>query len=312
MSTQGDSEYIKVKQEIKSDSDGCEGNTDLTRYWVTCPGGILKEVKAEHKPSISTILPDEDCGENYDQNERVQNGKKHSDVQEIQTNRNISSTSPRGLSLMRFRRPDSVLNNREQKTHKETKPLSGDPCGPSFTCSSSLDIHTNDIFSTRTECPKSSTRSDHPERPGRIHPSMTPFTCNVCGKSFRSPSHLKVHARTHIGVKPFTCTTCGKSFARNSHLTVHERLHTCVKPFTCATCGKSFAHTSSLKVHERIHTGVKPFSCPTCGRSFAHANSLKAHKRTHTGVKPFACDICGKSFIYSIDLKLHERTHTQL
>ena len=43
-STQGDSECFDIKQEIKSDPDGCGVNTDLTRYWVTCPGGILKEV----------------------------------------------------------------------------------------------------------------------------------------------------------------------------------------------------------------------------------------------------------------------------
>ena len=102
MSTQGDSEFIHVKQELKSDPGGYEVNTDLTRYWVTCPGGILKEVKAEHKPNVSAILPHDDCNENDDEKERVQSGKTHTNIQEIRTNWKISSTSTLGLPLMRL------------------------------------------------------------------------------------------------------------------------------------------------------------------------------------------------------------------
>ena len=206
-STQDASELIEVKQEIKSDRDGYRGKTDLTRCWVTCPGGLLKEVKAEH----TTILPDEDCGQDYDLKVRVQTGREHTDIQQTQTNWKISSNSQPGLPLMRFGYPDSFLNNREQKTHKETKPLSGDPCGMSFTCS---------------KCPKSSARSDQLELHGRVHSGMKHFTCDTCGKSFRSNSHLKEHERTHTGVKPFTCSTCGKSFARTSNLKVHKSTHT--------------------------------------------------------------------------------------
>ena len=198
--TQGDSEFSEVKQEIKSDRDGYGRNMDLTRYWVTCPGGVLKEVKAEHKPNVSAILPDDDCDEDDDEKERVQSEKTHSNIQEIRTNWKISSTSSRGLPLMRFRRPDSVLNNCDQETHKETKHLSCDPFVPSFTCSNSLDIHTNDIVYTRTECPKSPTRSDHPKVHRRVHSRMKQFTCDTCGKSFTSTTNLKIHERTHTGV----------------------------------------------------------------------------------------------------------------
>ena len=309
-STQGDSEFTEVKQEIKSDPGGCEGITDLTRYWVTCPGGILKEVKAEHKHSVSTILPDEDCGENYDQKERVQIGEKHTNIQEIRTGGRISPTSSSGLPLMRFIRPDSVVNDREQKTQTKTKPLLGDPRVPSSTCSSSLDTHTNDILYTRTECPKSSTRSDHPKVHRRVHSSMRQLLCGACGKSFRSPSHLKVHDRTHTGVKPFTCATCGKSFVNSSHLKRHEILHTGAKPFTCNICGKSFTDSSNLKVHKRTHLGVKLFICNICGKSFIDSSNLKVHERIHTGVKPFKCDSCGRQFAQSGQLKVHERTHT--
>ena len=148
MSTQDDSECIQIKQDIKSDHDGYGGNTDLTRYWVTCPGGILKEVKAEHKPDVSAILPDEDCGENDDQKERGQDVEMRTNVQQMHTNWKMSSNSSRGLPLIRCIRPDSVIINREQKTHKETKPLSS---VRSFTCSRSLDVHSNDILYTRTE-----------------------------------------------------------------------------------------------------------------------------------------------------------------
>ena len=183
-STQGDSKFIEVIQEIKSDRDRYGENTDLTRYWVTCPGGILKEVKAEHNPNVSMTLPNEDFSENDDHKELVQSGKKHTNIQEIRTNWKVSSTSSPGLPLMRLRRPDSVLNNREQKTHTQTKLLLDDPRVPSFTCFSSLGIHANDIFYTRTECPKSSTRYDNLEVHGRLNSSMKQCTCYTCGKSF--------------------------------------------------------------------------------------------------------------------------------
>ena len=309
ISTQGDSEFIEIKQEIKSDV--CGGNTDLTRYWVTCPGGILKEVKAEHKLNVSAILPYEDCSENDDQKERVQNGKKHTSIQEIRTNWKLSSTSPRGLPLMRFRRPDIVLNNHEQKTHNETRPLSGGPCVPSFTCSRSLGDHAYAIILySRPEFPKSSTRSDHLEVHGRVRSSMKQFNCDTCGKSCTGASYLKLHGRTHTGVKPCICDTCGKTFISSSQLKMHERTHTGVKPFTCDTCGKSFFSSSNLKVHERIHTGVKPFKCDSCGKQFVQSGQLKLHERTHTGLKPFTCDMCGKSFTESSNLKVHKRRHT--
>ena len=93
----------KVKQEMKSDCDGYGGDTVLTRNWVTCPGGILKEVKAEHMPDVSDILPVEDCRENVDHKEHVQSGKEHADVQEMQMSFKPCSTYARDLSLTLFR-----------------------------------------------------------------------------------------------------------------------------------------------------------------------------------------------------------------
>ena len=65
-STQFATDFTEIKQEMKSDRDGCGGNTNLTRHWVTCPGGVLKEVKAEHTSDVSDILPVEDCGDRRD------------------------------------------------------------------------------------------------------------------------------------------------------------------------------------------------------------------------------------------------------
>ena len=66
-STQDSIDVIGVKTEMKSDLDGDGGNTLLTRRWVTCPGGILKEVKAELTPNVSEILPLEHCTDNVDE-----------------------------------------------------------------------------------------------------------------------------------------------------------------------------------------------------------------------------------------------------
>ena len=293
-STQDASEFIEVKQEFKSDRGGYGGNMDLTRCWVTCPGGILKEVKAEHKPNVSAILPDEDCGENDDRKESVQNGKRHSKVQEIQINLKLSSNYPRGC--------------------KGVKPFIFEMCGKSIVDSSHIKIieenHTGVKLFTCDTCWKSFVTSSELKTHETIHAGVKPSSCDTCGKLFVTSSHLKIHERIHTCVKPFTCDTCGKSFVSPSQLLMHERTHTGVKPFNCVTCGKTFARTNNLKVHERTHTGLKPFNCVTCWKTFTRTNNLKVHERSHTGVKPFTCDICGKSFVDASNLKAHKRTHT--
>ena len=78
-STQDASDYIEVKREINSDGDRYVGNK--TRHWVTCPGGLLKEVKGEHAITCSEILPDQDRSENVDNTDQVQNVKNHINIE---------------------------------------------------------------------------------------------------------------------------------------------------------------------------------------------------------------------------------------
>ena len=261
-STQGNSELIEVKQEIKSDPDGCGGNTNLTRCWVTYPGGILKEVKAEHKSNVSAILPHEDCGDKDNQTERVQSGKKHSTVQEISLK---PSSNGKGVKTFTCDMCGKSFGYSSHfKVHKRTrtgvKPFTCSTCGKSFAHTNTLKVHE------------------------RIHSGVKPFTCNICGKSFVDSSNLKVHKRIHTGVKPFTCSTCGKSFAHTNTLKEHERIHSGVKPFKCDSCGKQFVQSSQLKVHERTHTGLKPFVTHVENHSQLQINSkcMKEHTRKFT------------------------------
>ena len=63
-------EMTDVKPEKKTEPDEYDGNSDETRHWIACPGGVLKEVKAEPNIGVSEILPLEDGSHNVDQKQR--------------------------------------------------------------------------------------------------------------------------------------------------------------------------------------------------------------------------------------------------
>ena len=256
-------EIDEVKPNKIAYPDEYSGNSDETRHWIVFPGGVLKEVKAEHTVGVSEVLSVEDGNPNVDK-KQYYNETNHAKMGCI-SQLNVCEKMHTGVKHFTSDTCEkSSIHTGGLETHQGTHTLVKsyicDTCGKVFISSSNLQVHE------------------------RIHTGLKPYTCGTCGKSFTQSNTLKYHERTHTGMRPYTCDTCGKSFTQSSALLYHERTHTGVKPYTCDACGKSFTQSSSLRVHERIHTGVKPFACDTCGKSFARLGVLKKHKRTHTHV----------------------------
>ena len=256
-------EIDEVKPNKIAYPDEYSGNSDETRHWIVFPGGVLKEVKAEHTVGVSEVLSVEDGNPNVDK-KQYYNETNHAKMGCI-SQLNVCEKMHTGVKHFTSDTCEkSSIHTGGLETHQGTHTLVKyyicDTCGKVFISSSNLQVHE------------------------RIHTGLKPYTCDTCGKSFTQSNTLKYHERTHTGMRPYTCDTCGKSFTQSSALLYHERTHTGVKPYTCDACGKSFTQSSSLRVHGRIHTGVKPFACDTCGKSFARLGVLKKHKRTHTHV----------------------------
>ena len=267
-------ENIHVKHEKKEYPDGYDRSSKVTRQWVVCPGGVLKEVKAEHASDVSDILSGEDCSVNVGHTLYVRTCTHHNNIHDEEMNGKLSTDTTCDVASTQFRRNDNVMMVHE-RMGKGLNDFTVDTCGKQFAHLSELKVHE------------------------MTHTGVKPFSCDKCGKSFSRSGHLKQHEMRHEGIKPFSCDTCGKSFRQSGYLKRHEMVHTGIKSFTCDTCGKSFARSGDLKRHEIVHTGVKPFTCDTCGKSFTQSGYLKRHKIVHTYVKPFTCDTCGKSFTQS-------------
>ena len=83
----------EVKAENKTSRDEHGRNSDEVKHWVVCPGGVLKQVKAEHTLGVSEISPVKDVdpishisGRNHSKiecesqlkiHERIDTGVKH-------------------------------------------------------------------------------------------------------------------------------------------------------------------------------------------------------------------------------------------
>ena len=53
-------DVTEVKAENKASHEDHGRNSGEVKHWVVCPGGVLKQVKAEHTPGVSEISPVED------------------------------------------------------------------------------------------------------------------------------------------------------------------------------------------------------------------------------------------------------------
>ena len=64
-------ETIQVKQEKKEYPDGYDRSSEVTKHWIVCPGGVLKEVKSEHTSDVSEIVSVDFSNENVGCNLRT-------------------------------------------------------------------------------------------------------------------------------------------------------------------------------------------------------------------------------------------------
>ena len=320
-------ELIETKQE-NADCAGDGGNSEVTRRWVVCAGGVLKEIVAERglrSPKLHqgigkgvACFTCDTCGKSFVRSCQLK-------VHEItHTGVKPFKCSTCGKS---FRQRSRL--NRHERAHTGVKPNTCLKCGKSYRCSSSLVVHE------------------------RMHSGEKPFTCSTCGSSFAKLSDLKGHKsspfscgayrrklyeRRHYGENLFLCSTCGKSFIKfvdlkahcctcgksfttKSLLKLHEITHIRATRCTCATCGKSFIQSGDLKEHERAHSAANPYASACSGKSFAesggievsertHVSGLHVRATTHNGVKLFTCSKCEKSFTCSKTLNVHEQSHS--
>ena len=209
-----------VMPEIKIESDECESKSNGMRHCVVCPGGVLKDVKAEHTIGASDVLPHEDGSHNVDQKPCGSSSTNH--------------------AKMEYESPLKV----QERTYSGVKHYACDTCGKLFAKFSKLRVHERTHKGVKPytcdTCGKLFSQIGSLRRHETIHTGVKHYSCDTCGKSFIDSCGLKVHQRTHTGVKPYTCDTCGHSFSQSSNLRKHERIHTGVKSYKCDTCGKSF------------------------------------------------------------------------
>ena len=161
-----------VKLEKKTDPGEYDRNSDETRHWVVCQGGVLKEVKAEHAIGVSEILTDEIGSHNVDQ---TQHGSSiHHAKLECGSQLTVHERTHTAVKPFNCNRPTCgklFLSSLGLKVHEEihtgVKPFTCDICGKSFVSSSALNVYQ------------------------RTHTGVKPFTCETCGNHSDTPVHSK-------------------------------------------------------------------------------------------------------------------------
>ena len=102
----------EVKVENKASRDEHGRTSDEVNHWVVCPGGVLKEIKAEHTLGVSEVSP----------------------VEDVYTRSHSSGTNHSKMEC------ESQLKVHE-RIDTGVKPFTCDTCGQSFAYSSALTVH---------------------------------------------------------------------------------------------------------------------------------------------------------------------------
>ena len=107
------------------------------KHWVVCPGGVLKQVKAEHTLCVSEISPVEDV------DPKSQSSSTNHSKMECTSER--TDTGVRPLTVFTCGKSFALTCTlvRLERTHTGVKAYTCDTCGQSFAQSSTLVRHEN-------------------------------------------------------------------------------------------------------------------------------------------------------------------------
>ena len=159
--------------EVKADPDEYSRNSDETRHWVVCQGGVLKQVKAEYIFGVS-LLTAEDDNMNVDKNQldcsKSRTKKEHGGQLKVD-GRTVVQRFSSDTSVKSIVKSDVLKVHGMARTG--VKPYTCDTCGKSFALSRTL--------------------TDHQ----RTHTGVKPYICDTCGKSFAQSCTLTYHKKKH-------------------------------------------------------------------------------------------------------------------
>lgn len=141
-----------------------------------------------------------------------------------------------------------------------TKPNHCELCGASFSASTKLKIHME-----------------------QMHGFGEVLQCAQCDYQTRTKIYMTKHINLrHEGKrqKNYTCPECGLKFYSPHNLEDHRRRHSDAKNFHCTRCTSSFKTKKSLNAHQAVHMEYK-YECPVCVKSFLTNQQLRSHVQRH-------------------------------